>query len=177
MALTIISVWSVFLQMSESLPSDEVTVTPVDDMQQQFSESPVVISAETTGSKKFLFFFLRRSHTSTDNPEFAFSITEEEGNQNSIEVQSATYNMASGGEEKSEVLLQTADTLITGTNYRVTVSAQITDTEANPVESGSTDSAVFEGFSGKETTGTYIPMNTEKNNNTETSTPAEEISF
>lgn len=167
----------IFADESESLPSDEVTVTPVDDMQQQFSESPVVISAETTGSKKVLVFFSEEVVLPTDNPEFAFSITEEEGNQNSIEVQSATYNMASGGEEKSEVLLQTADTLITGTNYRVTVSAQITDTEANPVESGSTDSAVFEGFSGKETTGTYIPMNTEKNNNTETSTPAEEISL
>ncbi len=47
----------------------------------------------------------------------------------------------------TEVILTTAD-LNAEENYRVTASAQITDTNDNPIESGSTDNAVFEGSDG-----------------------------
>ncbi|QQS59573.1 Ig-like domain-containing protein [Candidatus Peregrinibacteria bacterium] len=157
----------IFADKSESLPSQEISVKPVGDMQQQFSESPVVISAETTGSKTLLVFFSEEIILPSSTPELAFSITEEEGSQNSITVESAQYNTTSGSEEKSEVVLRTTESLVSGTTYRVTASAQITDIDGNPVESGSTDSATFGGFNGTESPeSSYTPTSTDDSQET-----------
>jgi hypothetical protein len=142
------SVIAVFPDDSETLPSDEVSATPISELEQTISETPVVISAEAAGSNVIRVLFSEDVILPAESPELAFAVNDESDPDTLLEVISVSYdtNPNSGEDILSDVLVTTAENQQELTRYRVTVSAQITDTDGNPIESGSTDSAVFDAY-------------------------------
>ena len=175
MALTIISVWSVFCRWEWKSSSDEVTVTPVDDMQQQFSESPVVISAETTGSKKVLVFSQKKSYfqqTILNLP----SLLQKKETKIALKFKALLITWLLE-EKKNRVLLQTADTLITWEQTIVLRSRTNYRYRSKSCWKWKYRLRCLWRIFWERDDRNLHSHEYRKNNNTETSTPAEEISL
>ncbi len=145
------TVIALFSDGTETNPSAEVSATPISNLEQIISETPVVISAESIGIQSVLIVFSEDVVIPNENPELAFAINEDGDDEAMLEVTNVSYDSdpSTGKELLSDVVVTTAEELVDGSKYRVTVSALITDTEGNPIESGSTDSALFTGFDGE----------------------------
>ncbi len=143
------TVIAIFSDDSETPPSDEVSATPLGDMEQAPDEAPIVISAEALSRSQVSVVFSEDITLPTSNAELAFAIELENDDSTIIDVLGAEYaaDLDTGVKDQSEVILTTKD-LSVEESYRVTVSAQIVDENDNPIESGSTDNAVFEGSDG-----------------------------
>lgn len=135
---------------SETHPSEEVSATPISELAQNISDTPVVISAEAAGNNVIRVLFSEDIILPEENPELAFAVNDESDPDTLLEVTNVAYDTdpSSGEEILSDVLVTTTEQQQELTRYRVTVSAQITDTDGNPIESGSTDSAVFDAYEG-----------------------------
>lgn len=140
------SVIALFSDGSETNRSAEVSATPLADLNQEMSDTPLVVSAEARTENSFVVFFSEDIVLPEENPESAFAVSPEESPDTLLEVISAEYDINKNGEKQlGDVLVTLADPTENGTSYRVTASAQIVDLDGNPIESGSTDSAVFVG--------------------------------
>lgn len=143
------SVVALFSDGSETPLSDEVTTTPISELEQRLSETPIVISAEAVDNETIRVLFSEDIRLPEENSELAFVVTEDVDESSVLEVDSVGYDADedTGEETKQDVLVKISTPQTEGVSYRITVSAQITDTEGNAIESGSTDSAVFTGTS------------------------------
>lgn len=140
------SVIAVFPDGSETPPSEEVSATPLSELNQEVDEAPIVISAESLSRTQVSVVFSEEIVLPEENPEAAFVVALEKDEDEVLEVTDAVYavNEDTKLPIKTEVILTTADQ-IADESYRITASALITDQEDNPIESGSTDNALFDG--------------------------------
>ncbi len=143
------TVIAIFGDGSETPPSTEVTATPVGELVEEIDDAPIVISAEALSRSQISVVFSEDILLPTENADLAFVIAMENDDLTTIEVLSAAYalDIDTAEEIGSEVILTSAD-LSAEESYRITASAQITDLNENPIESGSTDNAVFAGSDG-----------------------------
>jgi len=145
------SVVAIFSDETETENSVEVSATPIGELTALPKENvfPEVISAEAISENKVKIKFSEEVVLPEKNPESAFLITED-GNEEIIleiiriitkEDETDNANTEKNNEVILETELQTADK-----KYIVTASAQITNLDDYPIESGTTDTAVFNGF-------------------------------
>jgi len=130
---------ALYADKTESVPSAESSVEILGDFLEEIKESPVVVSATQEGEDSVVVTFSKDILLPEETPELFFTIENKKDPADILEVKSAVYKDPM---QKTEVLLQTIESFGEKT-YRVTASAKITDIEGNPVESGSTDSAIF----------------------------------
>jgi len=132
-------------------PSTEVTITPIGNLGENMSDTPVVLSAEMINISSVRVLFSEDVIIPEGNPQGSFDIREENTDtiQNIVSAEHET-NSETNEVRHSSVLLGMENFLDIETQYRVTVSANVTDAQGNPIESGSTDSAVFTGYPGDE---------------------------
>ena len=112
-------------------------------------EAPTVTASSARTKESVAVEFSKNILLPEENPELSFTITEADDDSKFLLVWSAEYDVQNKGEENEEevhyrVILQT-DEQVADKDYKVTVSALITDEDGNPIESGATDSAVFTG--------------------------------
>jgi hypothetical protein len=140
------TVIAVFPDGSETPPSEEVSATPLSELTQEADEAPIVISAESLSRSQVSVVFSEEIILPEENPQAAFAVALEKDEDEALEVTGAQYavNEDTKLAIKTEVILTTADQ-VADESYRVTASALITDSEDNPIESGSTDNALFDG--------------------------------
>ncbi len=104
--------------------------------------APIVMSALALDSTHVTIKFSEKVVLPELLPEATFSINEQIIPTNTLEVLSAEiYEADPSGKF---VLLETAEQS-KGTNYLVTAGANVQDEAGNPIESGNTDSSLFEG--------------------------------
>jgi hypothetical protein len=142
------SITAFFRDGSETPSSKEVFGTPIGNLEETIQESPVVISAEAMKKNLVRISFSEDIILPEENAELAFAISEDEAEGSILEVKWARYDVDPDTTDEifSDVVMETLQDQEAGKSYRITVSAQITDIEGNPIESGTTDSAVFSGF-------------------------------
>jgi len=129
------AVTAIFPDGSETPPSAEISATPIGEMPAEAAGAPVVLGAISKNLKTVEVLFSKKI-VLPENPLSAFSVTDKNGTE--IELSKVTI-----GDDSKSVLLEMENPLIDGDEYTVTASAQITDTDGAPIESGSTDSATF----------------------------------
>lgn len=112
-------------------------------------EAPQVAKAEARSKTTVAVTFSEAVVLPATNPASAFSV-KEDGTQAVLEVTNAVLDPQDT--TNKTVLLTTAEQKV-GVNYIVTAGIQVKDSEGNPVESGTSDTAVFTG-SDKEVTAT-----------------------
>lgn len=143
------TVIAVFSDGTETPPSEEVSATPMAELSEDVSQAPIVISAEALSRSQVSIVFSEEIVLPEISPDLAFAITLENDSSKSLEILSAEYAVDpnSGTAIPTEVILETEDQK-EDTSYRITASAQIVDTSDNPIQSGSTDNAVFDASIG-----------------------------
>jgi hypothetical protein len=143
------TVIAVFADGSETPPSNEVSIRPSSEVSQSITETPVVVSAEAVSKYEIIIYFSKKVLLPDENPELAFTVTEEDDEETELMVEKAEYVKNDNDEnQESEVMITLEVPQQAETNYTITASARITDFDSKPIESGSTDSAVIDGYDG-----------------------------
>ena len=119
--------------------SVEVSATPM--AYAQDTESPIVVKAEAIDKYTVLVTFSEAVSLPSTDPQSAFYIVDD-ATSLSLNVLAAALNLQ---DATGKSILLTTATQKAGANYVLTAGIQVTDKAGNPVQSGTSDTAVFTG--------------------------------
>ncbi len=119
--------------------SVEVSATPMTFAQD--TESPIVVKAEAIDKYTVLVTFSEAVSLPSTDPQSAFYVVDDATSQ-SLDVLAAALNLQ---DATGKSILLTTATQKSGANYVLTAGILVTDKAGNPVQSGTSDTAVFTG--------------------------------
>ncbi|MCA9374133.1 MAG: fibronectin type III domain-containing protein [Candidatus Gracilibacteria bacterium] len=118
--------------------SVEASATPVHGA--AGDEAPKVVSANVQDKGTVLVTFSEAVNLPA-SPASAFSIAED-GSGTALQVLSASMDL---NDPTNKTVVLTTETQVPGQTYIVTAGIQVTDLDGNPIESGTSDTAIFTG--------------------------------
>ncbi len=121
--------------------SNEVSATFHSGTSSGDTQAPTVVKAEALDKYDVLVTFSEAVKLPEEHPESAFSIVED-STKVGLDVLSASMNPE---DDSQKTVLLTTSTQTKDTNYILTAGIEIKDLNGNPIESGTSDTAMFVG--------------------------------